>query len=825
MDAELQNNAIVGDDEDDVGTRTGPMQGCLVHGKAYQVTKGGLYTLDDYGNSSRVTRLSPSTVDFINNNSDWMTSPQKRRTVYNDPAVRLCPKEIRDIHFDKLPLIREHSDKNKIGNILSGSLNSDGFLMITASITDPTISREIKESGKLKMGAFSIGYGVKLSNDGTHSIDEKFIEEISLVSKPLFRNCVVDVYASEQNREVGQKTFPKEFKVYCGVGPGTETNGKVGVETTPPPAATSQVDTGTTSNGNPGDDDDDVMMTDGQDNEAKGDGGRGNDNNNNEEENNKNKNKISTIHEDISKGNTIIKNSGKVSETKATAEVGQNMNTGIPSEQKGMDNPGMDAGGMSNAGNAPNKGMDSNVRHHEGGNGNGGGMDRSQLNKDNNPNNMNGGDRSLEGRQPSSSSDNQMNPEKMTKSQLMEALNAQKRIIQEQEEFVNQHSGDLMELRKKKDSELNTLVEDAFQMMVDDEEEEVDDEKMAELKRNFSATEQLLKAAGTSKEHSNLLNFFKDAVANNKNKKEELQRLRSELEGFKNTQNTDQSQGPNQSNGISSMQSRQYQQNYYQPQQQQQHHHQENVRPGFNLSSNTFGMPIQQDPNLNSLLVKASDDYCRTNPGVKRNYGGYDLGGGRGGGGGYNYDAYHGTERNQAIRHKSQHQPMRTKPMIDFDNVTQSDYLHLSKGLSSFLESNQLANRPGTPLMIRCSEQLVARTNYDCDNGDRHISAIFKDDAMRNSQLRLPVHVDIGASFFMKQVMVNDPSTLSVKASEEPYQYDGSKISDARKEELKRLLTLPLYASREMTLEKLCMMDEIGNMINNLGPIGISVQR
>ena len=785
MEVEMEGQAMTGTLNNEVSidgnNHHTPQHGCLIHGKAYEVVPEGLYKTNTFGKLERVKTLSPQTVSFIKDNPNWMSSPEKRREVYNDPAIRLCHKEVRDIEFDKLPLIKEHSDRHQIGNILSGSLNSNGFIQITASITDPKIMNSVKNVGKLSRGAFSIGYGAKLSNDGNYTVENKVIEEISLVEKPLFKNCVVDVYASEVlpdgKEEKRELPFPTRIRVFCGVDEGDGGDGKNTKETESNTATQKMNTTGNdipstrgsnTSAGESGPNINKKADVGESDNNARGDVLL------------KKNNKNMELDEDNTKTSNLIKE-------KEVTEVGQRVDSTMDNTSTG-ENANQDTGLNSNAG--MERGDDSFKR-------------TTEVRKD--ASDVNDSNEAPQKEHRSKA------PEKMSKSELLAALAQQRMENEERSKFFELHKNDLAEIKEKKQRELNNMIEGALKMTID--EDDVGGEKMDEIKEKFGSVESFLKAASSSDQHKSVVDFFNSAIENNNKKTEELNKLRSKLEEYEKG-------GANKTN--TQMQSNQhpYQSNNYQQQMQANYPYgrpqqplQETVKPGFNFSSNTFGMP-NSSSNVNDLLIKASDNYKKRS----------------------NHTTFSG-DRNHSNEYESGHfskKPKKEKRIetrrVNPESWTESDYVHVSKGLCGLLECNGWANRQeNDPIYIRCSEQLVAKTNYDVKNDDMSTITKVFNSFSPDPRFKMPTHREIGGTYCLKQKTERDPNSFIIKASEDPFEFNPvDQIPEKRLAELKEMVSLPLYAttgaSENSILQKLCIMDKMSQMMNGLGSIAMPVK-
>lgn len=131
--------------------------------------------------------------------------PQK--VTHTHPAVRVSASEAKALNLSMIPICLEHTNK-KVGHILSNSLDGDGYIRITASITDEEVRDRVR---KYDLNCFSVGYdvfNVKRNINGKltdHGLASRW-REVSLVKNPLFKGCQIMIRANE-NKNVNSVDF------------------------------------------------------------------------------------------------------------------------------------------------------------------------------------------------------------------------------------------------------------------------------------------------------------------------------------------------------------------------------------------------------------------------------------------------------------------------------------------------------------------------------------------------------------------------------------------------------------------------------------------
>lgn len=130
-----------------------------------------------------------------------------RKALYHDDAIRLHKEDILNTNFYDKPVFTEH-DGVPVGKIISvsftGDISSevkssneiDNDLLVLVKITDQNTINAICDK---KFTAFSVGY--KFIVDKTGKVIEKQFNEVSVVEKPFFKGCTMNIVASKTLQE------------------------------------------------------------------------------------------------------------------------------------------------------------------------------------------------------------------------------------------------------------------------------------------------------------------------------------------------------------------------------------------------------------------------------------------------------------------------------------------------------------------------------------------------------------------------------------------------------------------------------------------------
>lgn len=123
-----------------------------------------------------------------------------RKSMYNDNAIRLSEKDLKDFNgIDGKPICLEHRPHLEVGKIHHHWIDDEGNLRISGRIfTDSKDGQRMAE--EVRCGNFrglSVGYDAFLDD---HEVLKKEFHEISLCKEPFFEGCQVKVTACKKNK-------------------------------------------------------------------------------------------------------------------------------------------------------------------------------------------------------------------------------------------------------------------------------------------------------------------------------------------------------------------------------------------------------------------------------------------------------------------------------------------------------------------------------------------------------------------------------------------------------------------------------------------------